>query len=210
MYNARQQPAVSSDARRVDPFFDLIKQCKEDLLPHGRRFVRCVSVDTSPSCVLATDKQLSDLQRFCTHPGNFCVLGIDPTFNLGKFYVTITTYTYMHLENKRTHISPTFFGPIFEHTEKTFEACYHFFVNLMKLEPKLSGIRAAGTDGEGALIKTLRTAFSEDLILLRCFVHMKDNLRHRLTEMHIPEKFREDILRYFWNAARRSIHQRAT
>ena len=34
VYNARQQPAVSSDARRVDPFFDLIKQCKEDLLPH--------------------------------------------------------------------------------------------------------------------------------------------------------------------------------
>lgn len=56
--------------------------------------VRCVSVDTSPSCVLAIDKQLRDLQCFCTHPGNLCVLGIDSTFNLGKFYCIITSFTW--------------------------------------------------------------------------------------------------------------------
>ena len=35
------------------------------------------------------------------------------------------------------------------------------------------------------LIKALRTAFSEDLILLRRFIHMKDGLRRKLTEMLI-------------------------
>ena len=88
-------------------------------------------------------------------------------------------------------MSPTFFGPIVVHTEKNFEAYYHFFTTLLKLEPKLAGIRAAGTDGEEALIKALRTAFSEDLILLRCFIHMKDSLRRKLTEMLIPEKYQD-------------------
>ena len=116
-------------------FFDLIKQCKEEV-------------------------------RFCTHP-----------------------------ENKRTHVLPTFFGPVFVHTEKNFETYYHFFTTLLKLEPKLAEICAAGADGEEALIKAIRTAFSEDLILLRCFIHMKDSLRHKLTEMLMPEKYREEILK---------------
>ena len=68
--------------------------------------------------VLATDAQLANIRRFCTVPGEACVLGIDPTFNLGKFYVTIT---YLHVENKISHSSPTFFGLMFIHTEKKYE-----------------------------------------------------------------------------------------
>jgi hypothetical protein len=42
-------------------------------------------------CVLATDQQLCDLARFCLgNPSS--VLSIDPTFNLGPFYVTPITY----------------------------------------------------------------------------------------------------------------------
>ena len=35
-------------------------------------------------------------------------MGIDPMFNLGKFYVTVTTFTYSHVINKSTSKSPTF------------------------------------------------------------------------------------------------------
>ena len=94
VYNAHQRGCSSGLAQaseRPDPFFDLIKTCKEDNMPGGRAFVRSVTVDSSPSCVLSLDVQLHDLKRFCTDPSAFCVLGIDPTFNLGKFYVTITT-----------------------------------------------------------------------------------------------------------------------
>ena len=99
--------------RKGDPLFELIKTSKEDLLPGGRKFIRHVSIDSSPSCILATDAQLSNIQRFCTVPGESCVLGIDPTFNLGKFYITVT---YLHVENKISHPS---FGPMFVHTKKT-------------------------------------------------------------------------------------------
>ena len=133
VYNARQHSSLSTmKDGKVDPLFELIKTCKEDLLPGGRKFIRHVSIDSSPSCVLATDSQLSNLHRFYTVPGELCVLGIDPTFNLGKFYVTVTTYTYLHVENKISHTSPTFFGPMFVHTEKTYES-YYYFSTLLKL-----------------------------------------------------------------------------
>ena len=73
---------------KIDPLIELVQHCKEDLMP-GRKFIRTVNFDTSPSCVLATDRQLQNLIRFCANPGAACVMGIDPTFNLGKFYVTV-------------------------------------------------------------------------------------------------------------------------
>ena len=85
-------------------------------------------------------------------------LALTPLSTLANF-VTITTYTYLHLENKRTHVSPTFFVPIFVHAERNFETYYHLFTTLLKLEPKLAEICAAGSDSEEELIKAFRTAF---------------------------------------------------
>lgn len=85
------------------------------------------------------------------------------------------------------------------YTEKTFEPYYDIFVTLLKLEPKLIGIHAAVTDGERSLIKALRVAFSEDLIRLRCFIHRKDNLRHRvetLKDMQQEEVSKTRILKF--------------
>lgn len=33
---------------------------------------------------LASERQLSDLARFCCHPAQFCILGVDATYNIGK------------------------------------------------------------------------------------------------------------------------------
>ena len=156
---------------KVDPLFELIKICKEDLLPGGQKFIRHVSIDSSPSCVLATDTQLSNIWRFCTVPGELCALDIVPTFNLGKFYVTITTYTYLHIENKFSLSSPTFFGPMFVHTERTYETYYHFFSTLLKLEPRIRDIIAVGTNGEQMIVKSLETLFPDNLIHHHCFMH---------------------------------------
>ena len=41
-----------------------------------------------------------------------CVLGMDPTFNMGTFYATMTTFTYTHVIRKGTNISPTLFSDI--------------------------------------------------------------------------------------------------
>ena len=108
VYNShRLMPSVVSN--KIDPIFELVQECKVDLLPGGRGFIRCVNFESGPSCVLALDGQLRDVIRFCTNPGASSVFAIDPMFNLGKFYVTLTTFTYTQVVNKATNVSPTFF-----------------------------------------------------------------------------------------------------
>lgn len=93
----------------------------------------CEYIDSGLCCVLGLESHLYDVVRFCTNEYAFCVLGVDATFDLGKFYVTITTYVYEHVLNKT---SPT---PIYVHTEKTFEAYHHFFLSLCEAGAKAFG-----------------------------------------------------------------------
>ena len=46
-------------------------------------FIR--SVDTSPEKVIfvASNQLLTDLAGFCTDPRIFCIIGVDPTYNVG-------------------------------------------------------------------------------------------------------------------------------
>ena len=70
-------------------------------------------------CVLATDQQLTDFECFCT--GNeSSVLSVDPTYNLGLFYVTPTTFRNLTVET-RQHSHPILLGPILVHQTKTFQ-----------------------------------------------------------------------------------------
>ena len=118
------------------------------------------------------------------------------TFNLGKFYVTITTYSYLPSFGKQGHRHFSYlFGPVFIHTEKNYESYYHFFATLLKLEPKLTAIHAVGTDGEQALVNALVAVFPSGLVHLQCFLHMKENVRRKLTDMGFPETTRERIIK---------------
>ena len=60
------------------------------------------------------------------------MLGIDPTSSLGKFYVTVTSFIYSHVVNKTTNKSPTCFGPLLVHTEKTCDVYQYFFSTLVR------------------------------------------------------------------------------
>ena len=68
---------------------------KEDARDPESAFVRKVDNSSDPCVVLATNQQLLDVERFCTNPAKFCVLGVDATFNFGKYYVTLTTYRHL-------------------------------------------------------------------------------------------------------------------
>ena len=72
-----------------------------------------------------------------------------------------TTFTYTHVIQKTTNVSPTMFGPIFVHTEKSYESYYYFFSTLLKLEPRLARIIAVVTDGELAITKATKAVFGE-------------------------------------------------
>jgi hypothetical protein len=44
-------------------------------------------------CVLVQDWQFKDMARFCCNQKHFSVVGIDPTFNLGEFSLTVVIFT---------------------------------------------------------------------------------------------------------------------
>ena len=65
-------------------------------------FIHSVAEDkTSPIVILFSDEQLKDIQKFCCNQEGpntpFC---LDMTFNLGNFYVVVTTYRHLQLVTK--------------------------------------------------------------------------------------------------------------
>lgn len=58
------------------------------------QFVRETRPSPELAFVLARDRQLDDLVRFCAISDSFSVLTVDPTFNLGDFDVTPTVIAF--------------------------------------------------------------------------------------------------------------------
>ena len=156
-------------------------------------FVRSVLAAPQPLCVLATDIQLKQLQLCCTDPKTFSVLSIDPTFNLGSFYVTPMVFLHKAVISKRTHRHPVFIGPLLIHLRMNLEA-YSFFAHQIQiLLPSLSNIRAFGTDGELALVTAFKNAYP-NAIHLRCFKHFQDNCDAKLRALNLVDAVRQEIL----------------
>ena len=77
----------------------------------------------SSCAILASKQQLDNLHvdAFCCQPKEFVVFGVDATFELGDFYVTLTTYQNPLLCNLHSGKSPVFLGPAFIHMQRQFE-----------------------------------------------------------------------------------------
>ena len=86
----------------------------------SKQFIREIKTLRKPAIVVARDQQLIDLVRFCTFKEEFGVMTIDPTFSLGQFDVTTTTYRHLLLQSRRTRNPPVFIGPTMIHYKKTF------------------------------------------------------------------------------------------
>jgi hypothetical protein len=134
-----------------DPYFALILQCKEDEANPKTSFVRRVTAAPEPTALLALDSQLSDIKKLCTNPSKFCILQVDPAFDLCPFHVTATQFENLHLVDRRSGKPPAMVGPLYIHRQKE-EMTYEGFVNqLLEIKPELKSIKAIGTDGEEAL-----------------------------------------------------------
>ena len=90
---------AASHARNVQQIKNIKKTMEEqpgdstleliDMLKQGNRdkenaFVRKVETSSDPCVVLTTDQQLKDVERFCTNPSQFSILGVDPIFNFWR------------------------------------------------------------------------------------------------------------------------------
>ena len=81
-------------------------------------FVRKVELAPEPVTYLMNEKQLEDIEKFCTNEVKFGVFQIDPTFNLGEFSVTTTQYEHLLLVNRIRGQPPVMTRPIMIHLKK--------------------------------------------------------------------------------------------
>ena len=187
VYNMKSyQGSTSSLASNCEK--DLVYDLLEQHYSSEQDFVRSVSFEEGVMSVVGSDQQFVDICRFCSgvDPVSASVLGIDPTFNLGDFYVTPTVYEQKLLKNRVTGKHPIFIGPTLIHQDRK-AGTYHYFASqIRKIRPQMEGLVAFGTDGEEALSSAFSSVFPQSTHLL-CYIHKKDNITRKLREFGIKE-----------------------
>ena len=176
-----------SSSKNVDSLAILLQECKRQQLSLGQDpFIRDVTAAPELRCVLAFDWQLKEIEKFCTNAQKFSIFSSDPTFNLGKFNLTVTTYRHLQLVTRREEHHPIMIGPLLISQTKTLETYNYFFGKLTALNKNLKNVLAFGTDGEKALVEAMKN-YMNYAIHLRCFGHFRDNCKAKLRQSNVPE-----------------------
>ena len=196
IFSSKQKSLKDNEVEGINGIWALLEKAKrEEETSSDAIFIRECRVHPDFLAILATNRQLDDLKRFCTNPKDFCIFGVDPTFNIFEenISLTVTTYRNLKLHNKSTNRPPVFIGPLLMHQHKDWKT-YARFGNFLTTEcPELEGLLACGTDGEKALIDGLKRNFRLALFL-RCFSHFRDNLRRELKKRGIPTNVIEEFI----------------
>lgn len=77
----------------------------KEQLQTGEKFIQAYSLDgDSPNVILFTNKQLADVAKFCCNDfdGHKSILDADVTFQLGPFFVLVTSHRNTTLYAKRS------------------------------------------------------------------------------------------------------------
>ena len=92
-YNIKQvsikKPRVKTAQRHE--FYDIFELLNERTFVRDFSFAKSSTKTTQQRCFQATSYQLEQPSRICASHKYGSVLGFDPTFNCGNFYVTLTS-----------------------------------------------------------------------------------------------------------------------
>ena len=126
------------------------------------------------------------INKFCqTSSSEKSQLGIDTTYNVGRFYTTTFTFKHPMLLGVRTGLNPTIIGGIMTSVTRT-KNDYRFMAEEIKKSANLESL-IYGTDGEIALVTAMEETFPSDTsIHLRCFDHLKNNFMSKLEKLSVP------------------------
>jgi len=181
-------------SKKIDSLAILLQECKrQQMCRNEDAFIREVTGAPELRCVLAFDWQLEEIVQFCTEPSSFTVFSADPTFNLGPFNLTVTTYRNLKVVTKRDGKHPLMIGPLLLSQTKTTESYMYFFGKLGALNRDIRNILAFGTDGEEALIEGMKSTMPH-AVQLRCFGHFRDNCKMKLRKCNVPDTVQQTFL----------------
>ena len=173
-----------------DPVLQVLVKAKEE--QKGRPediFIREIPLFPEPIIFLATDQQLTD---FCTNPEKFCVLGVDATFQIASYYFTFTTYRNLLLTTEKG-CHPVCIGPGILHKQKLTTSYQTLPLLMTKYRQETAGVLVYGTDGETNLADAFSNVFQHAQHLC-CDIHLKDNIKRKLTEYGIAGVLATEIM----------------
>ena len=188
---------IKGSSGSLDPLHSVMMMCKDTM----KDFVRAVTGAPDYMVFLGLDRTLDNLVRFCSDSQSSIqpvVLTFDPTFSLGEFDVTVSTYKHPLIvfrePTEHTARHPSLIGPVLIYQRKQFVNYHYFTSTLVAFRPALRHLHAFGTDGEQALVQACRSQFS-NAIHLRCWLHFKDNLRNKLErDLHLSKDVAQEFI----------------
>ena len=187
--HARDRKQISNflhnkkDSSREDCLLEVMDLCKTQARNPTTSFVKEVIASPELTIFMTTDQQLKDIERFCTNLKNFSILGVDATYNVGEYYLTLTTYRNLMLSTKKGQY-PVFIGPALLHQKKLFDSYFSLPSMMVKYRPNLNRILVYGSDGEKNICDAFDACFPLSTHLL-CDIHMKDNIIQKLSDLGI-------------------------
>jgi hypothetical protein len=189
-HKSREKNASHPKSKNGDDL-DAVRHLGNTDLKYLIRYVRELP---DPVIVLATDKQLSDMDKFLCSDVDFSVMTVDPTFKLGQFNVTPISFRNLFLStDPEVYRPPVVLGPLLIHYNKRADVYQSFLQRLVRLHPQLAKIKAYGTDGEKNLCDLLKTVFPNG-----CFRHFEDNVKSAIKRNGL-EKYTDKVLDDFFN-----------
>ena len=180
--NAKRSIKGGLTHEQQDQMFRLVEFCKDDCATDNPYFVSAPEL----MCVLATQQQLSDMKKFLTEEDNSVIMGVDSTFDLGRFLATIITYSHPLLNSQESGKSPVIIGPVLMHVSKAAETFEQFGKELTCLCPELKNVNWIGTDRERAIFQGLQKSMPRAGNIL-CTKHVRENIEMKLTKLGVGQ-----------------------
>ena len=148
---------VSSQFKSVDGNRDELIRAIYSCKKPGDSFVREIQSAPEGISVLARDKQVSDIVRFCVLPNlaECCPLSVYLSFNLGNFYITVTSCKNKNLKNKEIN-NPVHIGPFQIHYRKVVSSYWFIGSSLKQINQKVSCLKIFGSDQEEKLVNACK------------------------------------------------------
>lgn len=183
----------SDKTKDANVLYSVMVQCK---VYEGKAdaFVRDVKATPKPQCVLFSDWQIADLERFITDVREFSIFAAETTYIQSGRILCDTYYVSTPHVSRYSHRKASNFSWSSSCPQKKEIFSINYFANtLISHNKKLRDICAFGTDGDQALIDAFTHNFPSAK-QLRCFIHLKRNITEKLRERGIPSSVTEDFI----------------
>ncbi|KAI8482491.1 Titin-like [Branchiostoma belcheri] len=173
----KRRGAVPSGGQNVA---DRVQQLEApDGHPFARQVIRGYNKETA--FILYTDEQIQDLKRFCcssAHAEN-TVLGVDKTFTLGQFPVTILNFKHLGVVKRDMGEHPTFFGPMYVHGKSKIADYGTFCDHIRSKLDEPPSLPVVESDNERGLREAIARAWP-GCHQLYCHRHIRNNFADHL------------------------------